>query len=389
MSRFSLLLCCWFSLGFTALAQTVDLHKQVQQVLDEENLVGASWALIDHEQITLGSVGFANKAKNIALLPSNKLHVGSITKTLLASGVLVLVSAGELSLDAKVSNLLTGIHFDNPWQATHPVLVRHLLDHTSGLQDARFWHLFNTRAKADSPLQRIFEIEPSLLKVRTQPGSQFGYSNLSFNLLAMVIEAVTGSRYEVALATRLLKPLGMSDSSFHFTGQTGDSLDPRLAYGHLDRGDLIAAIPGYLRGAGQFTTTPGDMVTFMQFLLGEGNNLVTPQLVLQMGQVAQTDSRINGLNAGGGHGLWRRDRHGVVGLCHGGNTLGFRGMLCVFPEQQKGFFVMVNADSETADYGRLDQLMIAALGVKPALKPTKKAGDYQQWLGWYKPVSFG
>jgi hypothetical protein len=112
-----------------------------------------------------------------------------------------------------------------------------------------------------------------------------------------------------------------------------------------------------------------------------------------MGQVAPTDSRSSGLNAGGGHGLWRRDRHGVVGLCHGGNTVGFRGMLCVFPEQKKGFFVMVNADSETADYGRLDQLMITTLGIEKAQAleplPVKNGGDFQQWLGWYQPVSFG
>ncbi len=191
MKSFVLLFFLLPSLAFSASEYEFDLHSQVQQVLAEENLVGTSWALVDsgkldNSQVTLGSVGFANKATNITLLPSHKLHVGSITKTLLASGVLVLVSAGELSLDAKVSGLLPGIGFNNPWQATHPILVRHLLDHTSGLQDARFWHLFNTSAKADSPLQRIFEIEPALLQVRTEPGSQFGYSNLSFNLLAMV-----------------------------------------------------------------------------------------------------------------------------------------------------------------------------------------------------------
>jgi len=59
-------------------------------------------------------------------------------------------------------------------------------------------------------------------------------------------------------------------------------------------------------------------------------------------------------------------------------------MLYVFSEKQKGFFVMVNADSETADYGRLNQLMIEALEVKPfpetAPNLIMKTGDLKQYL---------
>ncbi len=387
MFRCTLLVFCCFC--FNVIAQSADLKTQVAKVLAEEHLVGAVWSTIDHDSVLFDAVGYSNRAENIPLLSSNKVHVGSITKTVLAVGVLTLVSAGELSLDASVSDLLPGIRFDNPWQASQPVLVRHLLDHTAGLQDARFWHLFNTSAQADSPLSHVFSIDPALLRVRTEPGRQFSYSNLGYNLLAMVVEVITATRFENALDEWLLQPLGMIDSSFYFTSQLSDS---RLAFGHLDQGELIGAVPNYLRAAGGFSTTASDMAVLAQFIMGDGrvnsNVLVDTQLLHRMGQVAATESQLAGLNVGGGHGLWRRDRLGVVGLCHGGNTIGYRGMFCLFPLEKKAFFVMINADSETANYDRINQLMVNHLAIKPAVKPLAQVGNYHQWLGWYQPEVF-
>jgi len=83
-----------------------------------------------------------------------------------------------------------------------------------------------------------------------------------------------------------------------------------------------------------------------------------------------------------------RDRHGVVGRCHPGSTVGYHAMLCLFPEQQKAFFVTMNADSETADYGRFDALLIAALDLAPvaAGAPYALSGDIADWQGIYVPA---
>ena len=59
------------------------------------------------------------------------------------------------------------------------------------------------------------------------------------------------------------------------------------------------------------------------------------------------------MRVGYGLGLATRDRHGAVGKCHGGSTVGYRAMLCLFPQQQRAFFVAINADIEGADYGAL------------------------------------
>jgi hypothetical protein len=181
----------------------------------------------------------------------------------------------------------------------------------------------------------------------------------------------------------------MHDSSFLFTTQEGDSPDPTLAWGHVDDGTRYAASPVFLRPAGQFTTTAGDVARYMQFLLGdgviEGRPFIDATLMRARGRPSTTEAARAGLVAGYGLGLGRRDRHGVVGYCHGGDIVGFVAMLCLFPEEGKAFAYSVNTDSETADYGRIDGLLIEALLIDEAPQPrsAEPAADAGEWAGNY------
>jgi CubicO group peptidase (beta-lactamase class C family) len=193
-----------------------------------------------------------------------RVHVGSVTKTVLATGVLRLITTGRISLDTPVADLLPGLGFDNPWAASDPVRVRHLLAHTAGLDNLRFWQAFSLKPKIDTPLIEAFSRDPALLRVRTRPGSAYSYSSMGYGLLGLVIESVTGERYEHYLDSNLLRPLSMHDSTFEFVSQSSDA---RLAMGHFEEGQTQAAVAVYLRPAGQFTTTVADMAVFAVNLL--------------------------------------------------------------------------------------------------------------------------
>lgn len=124
------------------------------------------------------------------------------------------------------------------------------------------------------------------------------------------------------------------------------------------------------------------MASFAQFLLSQGEGLIAPELVSKMGVVAFTDSFKAGLEVGGGHGLWCRDRHGVIGRCRGGNTLGYRGMLCLFYQNDRVLFALVNADSETADYEQNNELMIKSLKIPPVTGVSSLSIDKSRLILW-------
>ncbi|MBA3341595.1 MAG: beta-lactamase family protein [Gemmatimonadaceae bacterium] len=365
------------------------LHAAMERALREEKLVGAVWAVLTPGETVTGAAGLRDARRSEPLTSASKVQIGSVAKTLIATGVLRLVTEGRLSLDTTVASLLPGVTLHNPWGESHPLLLRHLLDHTSGLDDARLWQVFSLAAQPDAPLNASFGRDPSLLRVRSRPGARLSYSNMGYTLLGMVIEAVAGERYEAYLDAHLLRPLGMHASSFQFISQTGPQADAQLAMGHFENGVTQAVVASWLRPSGQFTTTAADMTRFARFLMSNGEidraAFVDQQLLRAMGRPSKTEAALAGLEAGYGLGLTRRDRHGVIGRCHVGTTVGYRANLCVFPEEQKAFFVSVNTDSETADYERFDALLIRALGVKPAdpVTPTDPPERIAEWEGIY------
>lgn len=373
--------------------QSPSLHGDIAATLEAQGLAGAVWATLDPETgIVIDAAGVRDSRTGRSLRPDDRVHIGSVTKTLLAAGVLRLVSQDRLALETPVSQLLPGVAFDNPWMVSDPVRVRHLLDHTAGLDDARLWQVFSTKSEVDTPLAAAFAEDSGLLRLRSRPGTRFSYSNMGYGLLGMVIEAVTGQRYESYLDQHLLLPLSMHDSTFAFVSQEAPHADSRLAMGHFEHGQVQAAVPTFLRPATQFTTTARDMAAFARFLMGDGRvggePFIDPQLLRAMGRPVDTEAARAGLRAGYGLGLATHDRHGAAGRCHGGNTVGYRAMFCLFPEQQRAFFLSINADSETADYGAFDQRLVEALGLA-AFAPapsSSSTSDRAEWAGFYVPA---
>lgn len=368
-------------------AQT-ELHAEMETAVEDEGLVGVVWATVTPDGTATGSVGLANAERGELLSTGSKVQTGSIVKTFVAAGILRLATEGKLELDSPVAPLLPHVKFENPWASSNPVLVRHLLDHTSGLDDARLRQVFSRNAKPDTPLN--VSIQPGRLQIRSRPGSRLSYSNLGYTLLGVVIEHVTGERYEEYLDAHLLRPLGMHDSTFRFVSQEGPHADIRLAMGHFEAGVNQHVVPMYLRPAGQFTTTARDMGRFARFLMSngeiDGEPFIASHLLRAMGRPTITEAASAGLmDAGYGLGLNSRDRHGVLGNCHVGTTVGFRSNFCLFPEEQKAFFVAMNADVETANYDRFDALLVRELGIAPATptrrqSPPSGIGD---WEGVY------
>lgn len=218
--------------GALAYAAEPQLQPSIESALRREGLAGAVWSTAGAGGVaSIGAAGLKNTATGERMAPDSKVHVGSVAKTVLAMGVLRLVTEGKLSLDTPVAPLLPALVIDNPWNASDPVRVRHLLAHTSGLDNIRFWQLFSMEPRADTPLVAAFAGDPSLLRVKARPGSRYAYSSMGYALLGMLIEAASGKRYEHYLDTKILAPLGMADSTFEFVGQDDAAADKRLATG--------------------------------------------------------------------------------------------------------------------------------------------------------------
>lgn len=366
------------------------LTASIETALVEESLVGATWALVTPEGTTVGAAGLSDASRQRRMSPDDRVQVGSVAKALLATGVLQLVTLGRLDLDAPLARYLPDVPIENRWASDAPLRVRHLLDHTGGLDDARMWQVFSLRVDADAPLRDCLTHPGGTLQLWHRPGERFSYSNTGYLLLGLLIETVTGTRYEKWLDAELLAPLGMKRSTFAFVTQTGPQADPTLAMGHFDPQSTSAAVPICVRPASQFTTTAADMARFASFLMSDGvvdgRVLVDGSLLRGMSVATTTEAARSGLAAGYALGLVRRDRHGGVGRCHLGNIGTFRSAICLYPEQQRAYFVAFNSDPEDGRFDRVDALLVDALGVtSPSQQPVRTPGvNPAEWAGFYR-----
>ena len=126
------------------LGSTAGLSADIAAELRRQGLQGAVWSTVRTDgAVALGAAGIKDARVGQPMGVEDRVQVGSVAKTLVATGILRLVTQGRLTLDAPVTDLVPGIAFDNPWARSEPIRVRHLLDQTAGLDDARLAHVFS------------------------------------------------------------------------------------------------------------------------------------------------------------------------------------------------------------------------------------------------------
>ncbi|HEX7915324.1 serine hydrolase domain-containing protein [Rudaea sp.] len=157
----------------------------------------------DRDGITsVQTEGFADKAAARRITANDPVRVASISKLVTTIGVMRLVEAGKLELDADVSRYL-GFKLRNPAFPDVPISLRMLVSHRSGLTDAAgYW-----QTPLDGRLRDTLD-DPHAWDREHVPGTYFRYTNLNFPVVAQVMERVTGERFDHLIQRLVLEPLG-------------------------------------------------------------------------------------------------------------------------------------------------------------------------------------
>ncbi|MFD7337780.1 serine hydrolase domain-containing protein [Streptomyces violascens] len=159
----------------------------------------------------LGSAGVHDLASNAPADPNARFRAGSVTKVFTAAMVLQLASEGRVDLNRPARTYLPGLI---P-AAYSNVTVRQLLNHTSGIPsvgspDDSLDHLYAHRFESRDPADVVREATAQ--KPDFTPGTEQHYDNIGYTVAGLLIERVTGDSYAHQLATRILRPLHLTDT---------------------------------------------------------------------------------------------------------------------------------------------------------------------------------
>jgi D-alanyl-D-alanine carboxypeptidase len=183
----------------------LEVDQYVQGQLAEQRIPGISLVVVQDGQVIYAKgYGYASLEGALPVKPEDRFDIGSITKSFTATAVMLLVEEGKLSLDDKLGKFM---EVPSEWSA---ITIRHLLGHTSGLPrdiDAAF--------KAALDANQVNDEEATLARykaypLRWAPGTQYGYSNVGYGIVGILIHKVTGRPYFEFLTERIFTPLGMS-----------------------------------------------------------------------------------------------------------------------------------------------------------------------------------
>lgn len=303
--------------------------------------------------------GVANTRDDAPVTARTMFHYYSVTKLFTSVAILQLVERGQVKLDADVRQYLPEIELRQGFNGEMGELaIEHLLSHSSGFgreTDSLGFHMPSEPATpTDTLLRRLLRNE---LKFR--PGTDSRYSNVNFALLAAVVERVAGKPFEAYMRDEVLRPLGMHDTDFAYSGLAADV----AASGYVGRWSLMDWMMMYLypsarrnllvagrnrfgdrelnlfeldaKGYGGMIGSIGDLAKFLAFQLDTGERY---DKVLGADFRRLIHERGNGSYALG----WAVGCAGGGTFGHVGGGPGFKSSVCMSPERGRAVAYLTN-----------------------------------------------
>jgi CubicO group peptidase (beta-lactamase class C family) len=327
------------------------IDEAVLKTLAEKRVPSASVAIVkDGKLAYTKAYGDARLDPKMPAQASMRYKIGSNSKQLTASAILLLAEQGKASLDDPVSKYLPA-----PTRA-HDVTIRELLSHESGYQDfyaIDFIPPFMTRETNPEHILDVWAGKP----LDFEPGTQYQYSNTNYVIAGLIVEKITGAPLIDFLRARVFEPLGMR-SPIDADREKWSADDP-AGYTHYALGParpVASEGPGWLSGAGELAMTASDLARWDIALMNgevlkpESLRELTTENLLKNGAGSHYAL---GLSIGllNGHRVW----------AHTGGTSGFVSANTTYPDDRASITVLTNGEGGAATpiLRRIQALLIA------------------------------
>jgi D-alanyl-D-alanine carboxypeptidase len=336
MSIKSLIVFCLFA--FMPLA-TVNAEAGDDAIIAEMkrlNVPGAAVAVVrDGKVVRVSGFGMANLENNIPVTADTAFQTGSTGKQFASLAILMLEKDGKLSIDDPLSKFFP----DTP-KTWRDIKLKHLLSHTSGIEDDD--KLFDfTRTLTPDELRKLNFKSPKPRKA----GAGWSYSNSGYQLIGLVIEKVTGAPFHDFFTARIFKPLGMTATR----GISEADIIPNRASGYERKdGKLENPLKNQAWVSPTFNATADgstyisarDFASYMA-AMDDPNSPMRPLWDKAMTPVIKIDPKAS---VSYGLGWFTATVDGTPIEYHGGAWQGFRANIIHYPTLKTSIVMLFNSD---------------------------------------------
>ncbi|MEU5609304.1 serine hydrolase domain-containing protein [Streptomyces sparsogenes] len=340
------------------------VRARVAELLAEYAIPSAAIGVLHHGELTELAVGVKDVETREPATTDTVYQCGSITKTWTALAFMQLVDEGKADLDEPVRTYLPGFAVADP-EASAKVTPRHLLNHTSGIEEA-----YGDPGEGDDVYARMVENIADAPQVFPL-GRTHGYSAaLGYAILARILEVHDGARWDDVMRRRLFEPMGLTS-----TNSRHEQVDEaRAATGHLlrslDEGPIITPVrhlPRAFGPGGNITSTTREVLAMAHLLLDDGTAPSGKRIVSAEGIREMLRSRVpvpdpHMFGPAWALGLIVCDWHGETVYATDGSTIGQNARLRLLPGSNTAITMLTNGGPRDSFYREVFNEILTGLG---------------------------
>jgi len=317
------------------------LTTYLQTIMQRFQIPGLTIAIIQEgKPLYVKAFGVTNVETNEKMKPEDIFHFASVSKPFVATAVMQLVEQGKMSLDEKLIFYLP--YFELADERYKKITIRQMLNHTSGIPDVRDYEWDKPQYDEGAAERYVRSLKDQ--EMVFDPGTQFRYSNMAFDILGDVIAKVSGMSFEYCVKVNILDPLMMTESSFLI-----NEISANLrTYPHVwQLWPAVSEHYPYNRPHAPSSTLNSSVIEMMNWAQANlnkgilnGNRILKPEgydLLWKNSLTFNEETEI-------GLSWFLGDYRGFQTIGHGGGDTGYRSNITLLPEKQIGIIIASNYD---------------------------------------------
>ena len=354
---------CSSQISFAITADSTDVRLKklikkfdvfVKEALTAGKIPGAAVAIVSRNKIVhLKGYGVREAGRPERIDEDTVFRLASLSKGFAPVLTGLLVEDGVLDWDDGVLEYLEDFSLKDSAH-TEEVTIRHILSHTSGVQE----HAFTTLLDANVPYERIIK-EIDRANIVCGVGECFSYQNVIYSLIADILKSATGHDYELLLRLKIFWPLAMNRASLGWNGikSSANRATPHIRYSRKWKPIKIRKTYYSVAPAAGVNASISDMAKWLRALLGGASSIISPNVMQEVSTPLIRTSKMkryfrswrNLKKAWYGLGWRVFDYSGTKIVHHGGYVRGYRAEMAFAPEEGVGMVILMNGASRFAN----------------------------------------
>ncbi|HVN72201.1 MAG TPA: serine hydrolase domain-containing protein [Desulfomonilia bacterium] len=314
------------------------LNGYIEQSMRKSGITGLSIALVDDQRIVWArGFGYADSQNEVKATENTVYRVGSISKVFTASAVMQLAEQGKIDIDRPIQTYLPEFSIRSRFKDAGPITPRNIMTHHSGIPSDYLHGMFCTNPES---------LENFTARIRDEytaspPGMISSYSNVAMTVLGRMVEKVGVEPFPEYMDAHLLKPMGMTGSSFVMN----DTVRPFASKGYFQGKEqkqyAIRDMP-----AGSLYSNVTDLGRFLQVVFADGRSkdkvILKPETLREMLRVQNADTPLDlDMTTGLNWSVLHQKHMGTI-IGHDGGTTTFFSVMTALYEHKLGVVVLTN-----------------------------------------------